>query len=141
MINFIKKFMRKLLPRKVCVDAIPSGRKNDRKEEALKGSDEIGKKTPKILILPCKLESKRDTKNIQNRFREQNTVMLINIKSKKYDLAELKRLINPIKRTVESVDGGIGAISSEWIVVTPRFIDIYKSEPPIDKKAAKDSYD
>ena len=87
---------------------------------------------PKISVRPFVLEDFADVKPILDVLREGYTISLINIKPlKDFDLVELKRAINKLKKTCEAVDGDIAGFGEDWICITPSFAKIFR-----EKKAA-----
>lgn len=82
----------------------------------------------KILVKPFNLEDFDDVKPILDDLREGYTIPLINIRPlKDKDLVELKRAINKLKKTTETIDGDIAGFGEDWIVVTPSFAKIHRT--------------
>ena len=55
--------------------------------------------------------------------------ILINIKPlKEKDLVELKRAINKLKKTCDAMEGDIAGFGDDYIVITPSFAEIYRTE-------------
>lgn len=84
----------------------------------------------KLIVRPFLLVDFEDTKEILGILREGRTVALINIRPlKEKDLIELKRSINKLKKTCEAIGGDIAGFGDEdWIVITPKHAEIYKSK-------------
>ena len=83
----------------------------------------------KVIVRPFIIEDFNDVKDILDVMRESYTIALINIKPlKDKDLLELKRAINKLKKTCEAIDGDIAGFGDDYIVVTPSFAEIYRSE-------------
>ncbi len=82
----------------------------------------------KIIVRPFIIEDFSDIKPILDALREGSTIALINIKPlKDKDLVELKRSINKLKKTCDAMEGDIAGFGDDYIVVTPNFAEIYRS--------------
>jgi len=91
-------------------------------------SEQESQPEAKILVKPYNLEDFDDVKPILDDLREGYTIPLINIRPlKDKDLVELKRAINKLKKTTETIDGDIAGFGEDWIVVTPSFAKIYRT--------------
>ncbi len=89
----------------------------------------------KIVVRPFNLEDFEDIKEILDILREGTTIALINIRPlKDKDLVELKRAINKLKKTTDAVEGDIAGFGDDWIVVTPSFAKIHRSETMAEVK-------
>ena len=96
-------------------------------------TNEQGTSKAKIIIRPFVLEDFEDVKPILDSLREGYTVPLINIKPlKDKDLVELKRVINKLKKTTVAIEGDIAGFAEDWIVVTPSFASIYRTNQTAD---------
>ena len=83
----------------------------------------------KIIVRPFIIEDFSDIKPILDALREGSTIALINIKPlKDKDLVELKRSINKLKKTCDAMEGDIAGFGDDYIVVTPNFAEIYRSD-------------
>ncbi len=106
----------------------------------LSPDEELGK--AKVVIRPFVLEEFGDIKGILDSMREGYTISLINIKPlKEKDLTELKRAISKLKKTAEAVEGEIAGFGEDWLVMAPKFAQIYKPEseaPAAQEKPAQD---
>jgi len=90
--------------------------------------------TSKILIRPFTLNDFEDIKEILNSLRTGHTIALVNIRPlKDKDLVELKRAINKLKKTTDAIDGEIAGFGDDYIIVTPAFASIYKSQPVVER--------
>jgi SepF-like predicted cell division protein (DUF552 family) len=98
-------------------------------EDYVELSSEQGEQTDaKIVVKPFTLEDFDDVKPILDDLREGYTIPLINIRPlKDKDLVELKRAINKLKKTTESINGDIAGFGEDWIVVTPSFAKIFRA--------------
>ena len=75
------------------------------------------------------LEDFEGVKAILDDLREGDTIALINIKPlKEKDIIELKRAINKIKKTTDAIEGEIAGFGEDYIVVTPAFAKIHRSQ-------------
>ena len=81
----------------------------------------------RITVRPFVIEDFSDIKPILDALREGYTISLVNIRPlKDKDLVELKRAINKLKKTCETVDGDIAGFGDDWIAVTPAFALIHR---------------
>jgi SepF-like predicted cell division protein (DUF552 family) len=99
----------------------------------------------KVLVRPFTLEKFDDIKEVLNAIREGLTISILNIEPlKDKDLAELKRAIDKIKKTVEANDGDIAGFGENFLVVTPSFARVWrasaaeKSETPKNPEAEEE---
>jgi SepF-like predicted cell division protein (DUF552 family) len=83
----------------------------------------------KIIIRPFTINEFNDVKPALDAIREGYTVALINIRPlKDKDLVELKRAVNKLKKTCDAIDGDIAGFGEDWVVVTPSFARVYRSQ-------------
>lgn len=81
----------------------------------------------KLTVRPFVLEEFADIKPVLDALREGYTISLVNIRPlKEKDLVELKRAINKLKKTCDTVDGDIAGFGDDWIALTPAFARIYR---------------
>jgi SepF-like predicted cell division protein (DUF552 family) len=91
----------------------------------------------KVLVRPFTLEKFDDIKEVINAVREGFTIAILNIEPlKDKDLAELKRAIDKIKKTVEANEGDIAGFGENFLVVTPSFAKVWRAA--MAKKEAAD---
>lgn len=94
----------------------------------VKGSKSSGSSNSKIVVRPYRIEDFSDVKGILDALREGYTIALINIKSlKEKDIVELKRAISKLKKTCDAIEGDIAGFDEDYLVVTPSFAKIYRS--------------
>ena len=106
----------------------------------LSPDEDVGK--AKVVIRPFVLEDFSDIKGILDSMREGYTISLINIKPlKEKDITELKRAISKLKKTAEAVEGEIAGFGEDWLVMVPKFAQIYKSEPEAPAAEEKPAQD
>ncbi|RLE39430.1 hypothetical protein DRJ17_00575 [Candidatus Woesearchaeota archaeon] len=83
----------------------------------------------KITVKPFVLEDFSDTNEILDALRKGHTIALVNIRPlKDKDLVELKRAINKLKKTCDAIEGDIAGFAEDWVVVTPNFVEIYRTK-------------
>ncbi len=83
----------------------------------------------KIIVRPFMIEDFSDIKPILDSLRDGQTIALVNIKPlKDKDLVELKRAINKLKKTCDAIEGDIAGFGDDYIIVTPHFAEIYRTE-------------
>ena len=81
------------------------------------------------MVKPFVVEDFNDIKDILDALREGYTIALINIKAlKDRDIVELKRTVNKLKKTCDAIEGDIAGFGEDWIVVTPSFAQVYRSQ-------------
>ena len=81
------------------------------------------------MVKPFVVEDFNDIKDILDALREGYTITLINIKAlKDRDIVELKRTVNKLKKTCDAIEGDIAGFGEDWIVVTPSFAQVYRSQ-------------
>ena len=98
----------------------------------------------KVVVRPFTLEKFDDIKDILLGVREGVTISIINIEPlKDKDLAELKRAIDKIKKTVEANEGDIAGFGENFLVVTPSFAKVWRagSDKPAEKLPGADVLD
>lgn len=102
--------------------------------------DQANNKQQKILVKTFTVEDFQDVKPILDAVREGYSIALVNIRPiREKDVIELKRTVNKLKKTVEAIDGDIAGFGDDWIVVTPQFAKVYRSEEDDAKEADVDS--
>jgi len=102
-------------------------------------SEQENQPEAKIVVKPFNLEDFDDIKPILDDLREGYTIPLINIRPlKDKDLIELKRAINKLKKTTETIDGDIAGFGEDWIVVTPSFAKIFRTGQVAEIKASEE---
>jgi SepF-like predicted cell division protein (DUF552 family) len=78
----------------------------------------------KVKIYVTKVNEYSDTEKILNLLR-QNNIVVISIRDlRKKDIAELKRIVDRIKRTVEALGGDIIGVEEDLIIATPSIAKI-----------------
>ncbi len=98
-------------------------------EEYLELDTESEYSGSKIIVRPFVIEDFSDIKPILDSLRDGQTIALVNIKPlKDKDLVELKRSINKLKKTCDAIEGDIAGFGDDYIIVTPHFAEIYRTE-------------
>ena len=91
----------------------------------------------KVVVRPFVVEDFTDIKPILDSIREGATIALVNIRPlKEKDIVELKRAVNKLKKTCDAISGDIAGFGEDWIVVTPSFARVYRSNQTEDIKEA-----
>ena len=91
----------------------------------------------KVIVRPFIIREFADIKYVLDALREGYTIALINIKPiKDKDIVELKRAVNKLKKTCDAMEGDIAGFGEDWIVATPPFAQVHRSEgaAPIQEK-------
>ena len=82
----------------------------------------------KVMVRPFTLEKFDYIKEVITAVREGFTISILNIEPlKDKDLAELKRAIDKIKKTVEANEGDIAGFGENFLVVTPSFAKVWRA--------------
>lgn len=85
---------------------------------------------PQVNVKPYVIREFSDVKAPLEALREGYTIALINIGPvKENDLIELKRVVNKLKKTCEAIEGDIAGFDENWLIVTPSFAKISRSQP------------
>lgn len=81
----------------------------------------------KVVIRAETLKEFNDVEKVQEHLRN-NHIVWVNIQPlKNKEMADLKRAIKRLKKTVASVDGDMAGVDEEWIVVCPEYATIHRS--------------
>ena len=92
----------------------------------------------KVLVKPFTLEKFDDIKEVLTAVREGMTISILNIEPlKDKDIAELKRAIDKIKKTVEANSGDIAGFGENFLVVTPSFARVWRAGQESDEEKPK----
>jgi len=125
MVGGFSKFKEKLFKQKEYED-YPEEFQDDYVE--IGGDSKERPSKARILIRPYVIEDFSDIKPTLDALREGTTIALLNIKPlKEKDIVELKRAVNKLKKTCDAIDGDIAGFGDDWIVVTPGFAQVYRS--------------
>ncbi|MFW6024932.1 MAG: cell division protein SepF [Candidatus Woesearchaeota archaeon] len=83
----------------------------------------------KIAVQFFELHEFKDVKKIIKSIREGYNIAIVNIrKLKEKDVGELKRAVEKIKKSARVSDGSIKGFGNDWLLVTPSFVEIAKTE-------------
>lgn len=118
----------------MALDFLKSGnRKNSNTSENVIEDDfvELDAKTVErsetISIKAATLKEYGDVDKVQQYLRDDKIVW-VNIKPlKSRDMADLKRAVNRMKKTVKAVNGDMAGVDEDWIVVCPEYAEIERS--------------
>lgn len=93
---------------------------------------EMAEKDQKVVIRAATLKEYGDVEDVQQQLRDKNIVW-VNIQPlKNKDMADLKRAVNRLKKTVKAVDGDMAGVDEEWIVVCPEYATIERSSDVVE---------
>jgi len=85
------------------------------------------KKNEKIVIQVEKLEGFADSDRILNKLRDGG-IILVKIKHlREKDDTEFRRAMEKIKKICLNLNGDIGALGNDWLLLTPSFAKIHRS--------------
>lgn len=88
---------------------------------------EMSETEEKVVIRAETLKEFNDVEKVQEHLRNDHIVW-VNIQPlKNREMADLKRAIKRLKKTVASVDGDMAGVDEEWIVVCPEYATIERS--------------
>lgn len=88
---------------------------------------EMTENDKKVVIRAATLNEFGDVEKVQKHLRN-NHVVWVNIRPlKNKDMADLKRAVKRLKKTVKSTDGDMAGVDEEWIVVCPSYAKIARS--------------
>ena len=88
---------------------------------------EMSETEEKVVIRAETLKEFNDVEKVQEHLRNDHIVW-VNIQPlKNREMADLKRAIKRLKKTVASVNGDMAGVDEEWIVVCPEYATIERS--------------
>lgn len=88
----------------------------------------------KVVIRAETLTEFGDVEAVQEHLRNDHIVW-VNIKPlKKKDMADLKRAVKRLKKTIKAVEGDMAGVDEEWIVVCPGYATIARTGDKIEGK-------
>jgi SepF-like predicted cell division protein (DUF552 family) len=88
---------------------------------------EMSETEEKVVIRAETLKEFNDVEKVQEHLRNDHVVW-VNIQPlKNREMADLKRAIKRLKKTVASVDGDMAGVDEEWIVACPEYATIHRS--------------
>ena len=88
---------------------------------------EMSETEEKVVIRAETLKEFNDVEKVQEHIRNDHIVW-VNIQPlKNREMADLKRAIKRLKKTVASVNGDMAGVDEEWIVVCPEYASIERS--------------
>ncbi|MFB6143850.1 MAG: cell division protein SepF [Candidatus Nanohaloarchaea archaeon] len=89
-------------------------------------------KDEKVVIRAETLKEFGDVEKVQEHLRNDHIVW-VNIKPlKKKDMADLKRAVKRLKKTIKAVEGDMAGVDEEWIVVCPGYAEIARTGDRIE---------
>src|SRR3989344_1623913 len=89
------------------------------------------------IVRPFVIEDFTDVKPVLDSLREGVTIALVNIRPlKERDIVELKRAVSKLKKTCDAINGDIAGFGEDWVVVTPSFAQIYRTNQMEEIKEA-----
>ena len=95
---------------------------------------EMSETNQKVVIRAETLKEFEDIKGVQEHLRNDHIVW-INIKPlKTREMADLKRAVKRLKKTVRSVDGDMAGVDEDWIVACPGYAEIARSSENIQEE-------
>ena len=81
----------------------------------------------KVVVKAKTLKEYDDVEAVQRELRDESIVW-VNIKPlRNKEMADLKRAVNRLKKTVKAVNGDMAGVDEDWIVVCPEYAKIERS--------------
>ena|SRR3989344_3440648 len=100
------------------------GQKDDDKYVEM-STDDV-KSDERIVVQIDRLEAFSDSERVLNKLRA-GEIVLVKIKHlRDKDDSEFKRSMQKIKKTCGTLNGKIGALGNDWVLLTPNFASIQK---------------
>jgi SepF-like predicted cell division protein (DUF552 family) len=94
---------------------------------------EMTETNQKVVIRAETLKEFNDVEKVQEHLRN-NHIVWINIQPlKNKDMADLKRAVKRLKKTVKSIDGDMAGVDEEWIVACPEYAEIARSSDKVEE--------
>lgn len=94
---------------------------------------EMTETNEKVVIRAETLKEFGDIEKVQEHLRNKHIVW-VNIQPlKNKDMADLKRAVKRLKKTVKAVDGDMAGVDEEWIVVCPGYATIERSSDKVEE--------
>lgn len=95
---------------------------------------QTSEKDEKVVIRAETLKEFGDVEKVQEHLRNKHIVW-VNIQPlRNKDMADLKRAVKRLKKTVSAVDGDMAGVDEEWIVVCPGYATIQRSGEEFDEE-------
>lgn len=89
--------------------------------------------TKDVVVKAKTLQEYDDVEDVQRNLRD-DSIVWVNIKPlKNKEMADLKRAVNRLKKTVKAVNGDMAGVDENWIVVCPEYAQIERSSETSDK--------
>lgn len=88
---------------------------------------EMTEKEEKVVIRAETLKEFSDVEKVQEHLRNNHIVWVNIAPLKNREMADLKRAVKRLKKTVASVNGDMAGVDEEWIVACPEFATIHRS--------------
>lgn len=93
---------------------------------------ETAEQDQKVVIRAATLNEYNDIEEVQQQLRDKH-VIWVNIQPlKDKDMADLKRAVNRLKKTVKAVNGDMAGVDESWIVVCPEYATIERSSDAVE---------
>lgn len=94
---------------------------------------EMTETSEKVVIRAETLKKFDDIENVQEHLRN-NHIVWINIQPlKNKDMADLKRAVKRLKKTIKSINGDMAGVDEEWIVACPEYAQIARSSENVQE--------
>ncbi len=81
----------------------------------------------KVVIRAATLNEFGDVEKVQQHLRNDHIVWVNIAPLKNKDMADLKRSVKRLKKTVKNIDGDMAGVDEDWIVVCPSYAEIARS--------------
>ena len=97
-------------------------------DEFLEIDENAGKEDMKVTVRIETLADYADTDRIQELLRAGSVIFLKVRDLRAKDVAEFKRAVEKLKKTVSANDGDIVGLDEDFLVVTPKFATVYRGK-------------
>jgi len=93
---------------------------------------EMSETDEQVVIRAATLKEFADVDKVQEHLRE-NHIVWVNIKPlKNKDMADLKRAVKRLKKTIKSIDGDMAGVDEDWIVACPSYARISRTGDKVE---------
>ncbi len=109
-------------------------KKSDNKEQDIVEDDfveldaQMHEGEDEIVIRAVTLEEFADVENAQDHLRDDHIVWINIAPLKNHNMADLKRAVKRLKKTVKNINGDMAGVDENWIVACPGYATIARSD-------------
>lgn len=85
-----------------------------------------------VVIRAVTLEEFGDIEKVQRHLRDDHIVWINIAPIKKKDMADLKRAVKRLKKTVRNIEGDMAGVDEDWIVACPGYATIARTGDQVE---------